>query len=79
MNNNEIKTLISKLANIPIAALADTELLADVLVDSFAIVDLSIAIQEELDILFIQKDLVGLNTVGDLVCLIKSKSALASI
>lgn len=73
MKDSEIKTLVSNLANIPVDSLEDDELLTDLLVDSFAIIDLSIAIQDELNILFVQQDLVQLSTVSDLVTLIKTK------
>lgn len=73
MKDSEIKQLVSNLASLPIDALDDDELLTDLLVDSFAIIDLSIAIQDELNILFVQQDLVQIRTVSDLVSLIKSK------
>lgn len=73
MKNIEIKEKIASLASIPVEMLDDNELLTDLLVDSFAIVDLSIAIQEELDVIFIQQDLIRLDTVGDLITLVKSK------
>jgi acyl carrier protein len=73
MKDSEIKQLVSNLASLPVDALDDDELLTDLLVDSFAIIDLSIAIQDELNILFVQQDLVQIRTVSDLVSLIKSK------
>ena len=74
----EIKEKIASLASIPVEMLDDNELLTDLLVDSFAIVDLSIAIQEELDVIFSQQDLIRLDTVGDLITLVK-RSGWASL
>jgi acyl carrier protein len=74
-SKNSIKTTIARLGNIPVELLDDEQRLADLLVDSFAIVDLSIALQEELSITFTHDDLVDLDTVGQLIALIGMRTA----
>ena len=72
-SQHSIKTTIARLTHVPIELLNDEQRLTDLLVDSFAIVDLSIALQEELSITFTHGDLVDLKTVGQLVELVSSK------
>ena len=73
VSQHNIKTTIARLGNLPIELLKDEQRLTDLLVDSFAIVDLSIALQEELSITFTHGDLVDLKTVGQLVALVGKK------
>ncbi len=72
-DTNTIKRSVARLSGLPNELLTEDQLLSDLLVDSFAIVDLSIAMQEEFEIVFMQQDLVDLQTVGDLVGLVESK------
>ncbi len=72
-SQHSIKTTIARLAHVPVELLNDEQRLTDLLVDSFAIVDLSIALQEELSITFTHGDLAELKTVGQLVALVSSK------
>ena len=78
MKKQKIKQIIAKLGSIPIEALNDDEMLNDLMVDSFAIIDLSISLQEELNIIFIQEELAQLDTVADLINLIETKWAVTA-
>lgn len=69
----QIKTTIAELGGLTPAQLGDEQYLADLLVDSFAIIDLSIALQESLGIIFTQDDFRQLETVAELVALVESK------
>lgn len=73
LNREEIKQTIAELGHVSLDVLDDKQCLTDLLVDSFAIIDLSIALQEELGIIFLQEDMQKLVTVGDLVELVESK------
>jgi acyl carrier protein len=73
ISRDEIKQTIAELGNLSVDILDDDQKLTDLMVDSFAIIDLSIALQEELQIIFVQEDLIKLVTVGDLVGLVQAK------
>lgn len=75
MTTEDIKNKIAALSGLSVEALEDQQRLLDLLVDSFAIVDLSIALQDELNIIFTQEDVAELDTVGDLVALVQGKTA----
>jgi len=73
LTRDEIKQTIATLGQVATEMLDDEQCLTDLLVDSFAIIDLSIALQEELGIIFLQEDMQKLVTVGDLVELVTAK------
>ena len=53
--------------------------LTELVIDSFDVVNLIIAIQQEMDIHFQQQDLVGLHTLGDLIGLAQQRFAEAEL
>jgi len=73
MMSQQIKNTIGELAGLSPRLLGDEQNLADLLVDSFAIIDLSISLQESLGIIFTQEDFRPLVTVGDMVELVESR------
>ena len=78
MYSDKIKHILAELLSIPSDSLQETDSLSQVLMDSFAIIDLSLAIQDKLDILFTQSDLLELDTVADLIKLIQTKQAITN-
>jgi acyl carrier protein len=70
-----IKHRISSTLQIPVARLADDAAIADVVTESFAVVEMVIDLQEEFGIRLGQEDLKQVKTVGDLTSLISGRMA----
>lgn len=70
---SEIRNKVAGLSGIPASYWEADQPLSDILLDSFAIIDLSIAIQQEYAIIFNQSELAELVTAEDLFQLIRGK------
>lgn len=73
-----IKNRISDTLQIPLAKLADERLLADVVTESFAMVEVVIDLQEEFGVRLDQGELKKLKTVADLTGLVAAKAKAAA-
>ena len=72
-DKNQIKEKIAFLLKQPISKLADETLLTDLVVESFALIEMVIELQEEFKVRLVQDDLKNVKTVGDLTSLIESR------
>jgi acyl carrier protein len=70
-----IKSRIAATLSMPITRLADDRLLADVVTESFAMVEVVIDLQEEFGVRLEQAELKRLRTVADLTTLVVAKAA----
>lgn len=68
-----IRTKIADTLVIPPAKLTDNTLLTDLSVDSLALIELAIELEEDYDVAFEQSDLKGLRTVGDVAALVEAR------
>ena len=73
-DKNQIKEKIAFLLKQPISKLADETLLTDLVVESFALIEMVIELQEEFKVRLVQDDLKNVKTVGDLTSLIESRT-----
>jgi len=73
MLHDKIKSRIAETLALPVHKLGDERLIADVVTESFAIVEMVIDLQEEFGVRLEQDDLKALKTVGDLTGLIASR------
>lgn len=73
MNEQFIKSQMSCILRLPQEKLKSDSVLTDLVMDSFALIDMVIELQDELDIVLVQEDLKAVATVGDLIGVIKSK------
>ena len=58
----------------PISKLGDDTVLTDLVVESFALIEMVIELQEEFKVRLVQDDLKNVKTVGDLTSLIESRT-----
>ena len=71
---DKIKAKIASLLKQPISKLGDDSVLTDLVVESFALIEMVIELQEEFKVRLVQDDLKNVKTVGDLTSLIKSRT-----
>jgi acyl carrier protein len=71
----QIKARIASLLKQPIPKLGDETLLTDLVVESFALIEMVIELQEEFKVRLVQDDLKSVKTVADLANLIESRVA----
>jgi len=69
----QVKKRISEVLRVPAARVQDETALADLVTESFVLVEMAIELQEDLGVRLSQDDLKGVRTVGDLVALIGTK------
>jgi acyl carrier protein len=70
-----VRKRIADTLQLPLAKLADDRLLADVVRESFAMVEMVIDLQEEFGVRLDQAELKQLKTVADLTALVAAKCA----
>jgi acyl carrier protein len=70
-----VKSRISDTLQLPLIKLGDERLLADVVTESFAMVEVVIDLQEEFGVRLEQAELKRLRTVADLTTLVVAKAA----
>jgi acyl carrier protein len=73
-----VKARISDTLQLPLAKLADERRLADVVTESFAMVEVVIDLQEEFGVRLDQAELKKLETVADLTALVAAKARAAA-
>lgn len=74
MNRDNVKAFMAKQLNIPIAKLSDESAnLTDLVHESFILIELVIALQEEFKVRLVQDDLQEVKTLGQLLDVLKSK------
>jgi acyl carrier protein len=69
-----VKSRISDTLQLPLIKLGDERLLADVVTESFAMVEVVIDLQEEFGVRLDQAELKKLKTVADLTALVAAKA-----
>ena len=70
-----VRQSVAALLRMPVERVTSDAELASLVTDSFALVEMSIALQEEFDVFFRQADLVRVVTVGDVIDLVVSRAA----
>jgi acyl carrier protein len=73
INSEAVKAKMAEILKQPAARLQDEVALADLVTDSFVLIDLVIELQDELDVLLVQDDLKNVSTVGDLLRVLSEK------
>lgn len=74
MNRDTIKAFMAKQLNIPVSKLSDDSAnLTDLVTESFVLIELVIALQEEFQVRLIQEDLQEVKTLGQLLDVLQKK------
>ena len=74
MNRDQVKAFMAKQLNIPVAKLADESAnLTDLVHESFILIELGIALQEEFKVRLVQDDLQETKTLGHLLDVLQKK------
>ena len=73
IKSEEIKNRIAEVLNISVERFNDETTLKDLISDSFLLVEMAIELQEDFQVRFSQEDLKEVETIGDLIFLIKNK------
>lgn len=74
MNRDTVKAFMARQLNVPLAKLADESAnLTDLVHESFILIELVIALQEEFKVRLVQDDLQEVKTLGQLLDVLKSK------
>jgi len=74
MNRDTVKVFMAKQLNIPVAKLADeSSNLTDIVHESFILIELVIALQEEFKVRLVQEDLQEVKTLGHLLDVLQKK------
>jgi acyl carrier protein len=73
-DKNQVKEKMATLLNQPVSKLEDGAVLTTLVVESFALIEMVIELQEEFGVRLVQEDLRDVKTVGDLTELIASRS-----
>lgn len=74
MNRDSVKVFMAKQLNIPVARLSDDSAnLTDLVHESFILIELVIALQEELKVRLVQEDLQEVKTLGQLLDVLQKK------
>ncbi|GDY32768.1 4'-phosphopantetheinyl transferase superfamily protein [Gandjariella thermophila] len=66
---------VSSLISVPVERLGPDVTIAEVVPDSFTLVEVSVDLQEEFDVVLRQQDLREMHTLGDLVSLLRTRQA----
>ncbi|HEV2759228.1 MAG TPA: acyl carrier protein [Acidimicrobiales bacterium] len=69
----EIISRIADVLGVPESRVQPQAALADLVSDSYRLVEMAIELQDEYDVIFTQADLSGVSTVGDLAELVRSR------
>ena len=74
MNREQVKAFMAKQLNIPVAKLSDESAnLTDIVHESFILIELVIALQEEFKVRLVQEDLQEVKTLGHLLDVLQKK------
>ena len=74
LDKNRVKEKIASLLKQPVAKVDDGAVLTGLVVESFALIEMVIELQEEFGVRLVQEDLRDVKTVGDLTALFESRS-----
>jgi acyl carrier protein len=74
LDRNKVKDRMAALLKQPASKLDDNVLLTSLVVESFALIEMVIELQEEFGVRLVQEDLKDVKTVGDLTALFESRS-----
>ena len=69
----ELVSRIADVLGVPESRVRPEAALADLVSDSYRLVEMAIELQDEYDVIFTQADLSGVSTVGDLAELVRSR------
>ena len=69
----EVTARMADVLSVPAGRLTPDTTLAELVNDSFLLVEMAVELQEEFDVLFTEADVKDLHTVGDLVELLRSR------
>ncbi len=74
MNRDTVKAFMAKQLNVPMTKLSDESAnLTDLVHESFVLIELVIALQEEFEVRLIQEDLQEVKTLGHLLDVLQKK------
>ncbi|MFL5783021.1 MAG: acyl carrier protein [Bacteriovoracaceae bacterium] len=74
MNRDSVKAFMAKELNIPVSKLADDSVnLTDLVHESFILIELVIALQEEFKVRLVQEDLQEVKSLGQLIDVLQKK------
>ena len=74
MNRDSVKAFMAKQLNIPVTKLSDDSAnLTDLVHESFILIELVIALQEEFKVRLVQEDLQEVKTLGQLLDVLQKK------
>ena len=76
VDRTRVKEKMASLLKQPASKLDDEAVLTSLVVESFALIEMVIELQEEFGVRLVQEDLKDVKTVGDLTALIESRSKL---
>jgi acyl carrier protein len=74
VDRNRVKEKMASLLKQPASKLEDKSVLTSLVVESFALIEMVIELQEEFGVRLVQEDLKDVKTVGDLTALIETRS-----
>ncbi len=73
-DKNTVKEKMAGFLRVPISRLEDEALLTHLVAESFVLVEMVIALQEELGVHLVQEDLKAVKTVGDLTQVLENRA-----
>jgi acyl carrier protein len=73
LDKNRVREKMASLLNQPVSKLEDGAVLTALVVESFALIEMVIELQEEFGVRLVQEDLRDVKTVGDLTNLISNR------
>jgi len=68
-----VRTKIADTLTIPRTELTDDTVLTDLSIDSIALIEMALELEEDYDVVFQQSDLEGLRTVADVTALVEAR------
>lgn len=74
VDDDELMRIVAQLAAVSDRFILPSTALGELVVDSFSLVQLAIDVQEEFEVIFYADDLADVETVGDLIALIRSRA-----
>ncbi len=74
LDKNRFKETIASMLKQPVSKLEDGAVLTGLVVESFALIEMVIELQEEFGVRLVQEDLRDVKTVGDLTALFEIRS-----
>ena len=72
--NDQVVSRIAEVLGVPKGRVQPDAALADLVSESYSLVEMAIELQDDYDVIFTQADLSAVSTVGDLVELVRSRA-----